>query len=354
MSQGPLLQVRHLVKHFPVLRGLLRRQVGAVRAVDGVSFDLERGKTLAVVGESGCGKTTAGRAVLRLIEPTDGEITFVGKTCARWVPGMRCAASHADHLPGPLRQPEPPPDGGEDHRRPDAARPGQRLERGAGDGAVSAGAGGTPGGVRRATRTVQRRSAPAHRHRTGRGAASRPDRVRRGGERPRCVGAGPGDQPVRHSRGHGPVLPVHHPRPVGGASLRRRRVGDVPGPCGGEAPRAPVRALAIPWHSNLSAVPHADPRSKRKREVLEGDVPLPSAPRGAGSTPGVRSSKTAVASRSPRLTPSGRTTRWCATCEGRTEQVDLVAEMARRQAARAGMSEVWHGATMRDGTHRHP
>ncbi|HKV50097.1 MAG TPA: ABC transporter ATP-binding protein, partial [Gemmatimonadaceae bacterium] len=75
---APLLAVRDLVKHFPVTRGAFRRRVGAVRAVDGVSLDVFPGETLALVGESGCGKTTTGRAILRLIEPSAGEIRFDG------------------------------------------------------------------------------------------------------------------------------------------------------------------------------------------------------------------------------------------------------------------------------------
>ena len=77
-GHGPLLSVRDLTKHFPVRSGVFRRITGAVRAVDGVSFDVARGETLAVVGESGCGKTTTGRAILRLIEPTSGSVHFDG------------------------------------------------------------------------------------------------------------------------------------------------------------------------------------------------------------------------------------------------------------------------------------
>ncbi|WP_420393939.1 ABC transporter ATP-binding protein [Acuticoccus sp.] len=74
----PRLEVDGLVKHFPILGGVLRREVGAVRAVDGVSFAIGRGETLGVVGESGCGKSTVGKTVLKLIEPTAGTIRLAG------------------------------------------------------------------------------------------------------------------------------------------------------------------------------------------------------------------------------------------------------------------------------------
>ncbi|MEZ5229066.1 MAG: ABC transporter ATP-binding protein [Acidimicrobiales bacterium] len=78
----PLLEVRDLQKHFPIHKGLLQRTVGHVRAVDGVSFDIARGSTLALVGESGCGKTTTGRVILRLIEATGGNVRFDGTDLA--------------------------------------------------------------------------------------------------------------------------------------------------------------------------------------------------------------------------------------------------------------------------------
>lgn len=74
-----ILDVKNLKKYFPVTAGIFSRVVGNVKAVDNVSFYLNEGETLGVVGESGCGKTTVGRAVLRLIEPTEGEISFKGR-----------------------------------------------------------------------------------------------------------------------------------------------------------------------------------------------------------------------------------------------------------------------------------
>ena len=78
-ASEPLVSVRNLRKEFPIRKGVLSRQVGAVKAVNDVSFDVARGETLGVVGESGCGKTTTGRTILRLLEPTSGEIRFEGR-----------------------------------------------------------------------------------------------------------------------------------------------------------------------------------------------------------------------------------------------------------------------------------
>ncbi len=74
-----ILEVKNLTKHFPITKGFLGRQVGVVHAVENVSFNISKGETLGLVGESGCGKSTTGRMILRLIEPTSGDINFCGK-----------------------------------------------------------------------------------------------------------------------------------------------------------------------------------------------------------------------------------------------------------------------------------
>jgi oligopeptide/dipeptide ABC transporter ATP-binding protein len=95
-SDEPLVEVRDLVKHFPISRGVLvKRKVGAVQAVDGVSFDVKRGETLGIVGETGCGKSTTARLIMRLLEPTSGEVRFDGQDITK-LKGSRLKAVRRD------------------------------------------------------------------------------------------------------------------------------------------------------------------------------------------------------------------------------------------------------------------
>ena len=74
-----LITVKDLKKYFPIKAGVIKRAVGDVKAVDGVSFNIKKGQVLGIVGESGCGKSTLGRTLLRLLKPTDGQVTYEGK-----------------------------------------------------------------------------------------------------------------------------------------------------------------------------------------------------------------------------------------------------------------------------------
>ncbi len=77
-AQAPILEVSNLKKHFPIMKGLVRRKVGDVRAVDGISFQIQKGETLGLVGESGCGKSTTGRVILQLDRATEGSVKYEG------------------------------------------------------------------------------------------------------------------------------------------------------------------------------------------------------------------------------------------------------------------------------------
>jgi peptide/nickel transport system ATP-binding protein len=102
MTEDPLLEVRDLKKHYPVTQGILKKQVGAIRAVDGISFDIPRGETLGLVGESGCGKSTAATSIIQLEEPTAGEVVFNGDVTSDVTDGLENDVTEFD--PGSLKE----------------------------------------------------------------------------------------------------------------------------------------------------------------------------------------------------------------------------------------------------------
>ena len=126
-SNGDLIRVENLVKYFPVYGGLMRRPIADVQAVDDVSFTVREGETLGLVGESGCGKTTVGRTMLRLVEPTAGSVYFEDENIFdfEYQEMKDTAPENADHLPGPLCLTGP----AHAHRRVDRGRPAHSRRR---------------------------------------------------------------------------------------------------------------------------------------------------------------------------------------------------------------------------------
>ena len=113
-SDEPIIEARNLTTRFDIRTGLFGRVTGRVHAVEGINFHVQPSETLSLVGESGCGKSTTGRSLLKLVEPTRGQILFEGKDITSYSsePDAAAAASPADDFPGPVCQLEPTP-----HRR---------------------------------------------------------------------------------------------------------------------------------------------------------------------------------------------------------------------------------------------
>ena len=231
-GKEPLLAVRGLKKHFPIVGGLLRKQIGTVYAVDGVDFDVFPGEIFSLVGESGCGKTTLGRT-RPAADPADrrqGRLRRLRAGRRRPRRHAPAAAPDADHLPGPVRVAQPA-DADQRHHRRGAAGPGRHRPqdaRQAGRGLAR---------DRRAPARlhaplparVQRRPATAHRYRPSARARAGPHRLRRAGLGPRRVDPEPGPEPAaRPATRLQPDVPLHQPQPFGRPVLQRPGRRDVP------------------------------------------------------------------------------------------------------------------------------
>ena len=212
----PLLRIENLTRHFPIMQGVFRRQVGTVKAVDGLDFEIPEGETLGLVGESGCGKSTTGRVILRLHPATAGRIEFGGEdiTALEGEALRRLRRRMQDDLPGPAGQPEPRMTAGgivgEPLREHGTARGKALAERWR---RCSSRWASTPVSPPLPAR-VLRRPAPAHRGGPRPGPRPRVHRLRRADRRPRRLDPGPGGEPAGGppgaSRAH---VPVHLARP---------------------------------------------------------------------------------------------------------------------------------------------
>ena len=228
-----LVEVENLAKHFPIMRGVFRRQVGSVRAVDGVDFQIRERETLGLVGESGCGKSTAGRVILRLYEPTTGRIAFrgedIGQVRGESLRRLRQSMQMVFQDPQDSLNPrmtvgsivgEPLVEHGDCEA---AAALDERV-----DELLNA------VGFERAlceplSARVLGRPAPAHRHRPGARPRTGVHRLRRTHRRARRLDPGPGGEPPAGSAGAARThLPFHLPRPRHGPSHCRPGRGDVP------------------------------------------------------------------------------------------------------------------------------
>ena len=270
-----LLVVENLEKYFPVTRGIIfQKQIASVKAVDGVSFTVKRGETLGVVGESGCGKSTMARCIMRLLDPTGGKVEFDGRDIT--------SLSRAEMRPvrremmmifqDPYASLNARKRVGLHHRRvPRGAQDGHRGRDQAPGAGVARGGRPQPGALQPFPARVLRRAAPAHRRRARPRGEPQVDRLRRAGVGARRLGAGADPEPAEGSAaGVRPDVCVHRARPQRRAAHLRPRDGDVPrqGRRGRRGPPA-LQGAEASVHGG-AALCSADPES-RARQGARGD-----------------------------------------------------------------------------------
>ena len=324
----PILEVEDLKMYFPVKSsGVIRRTVGHVQAVDGVSFQVPEGGSLGLVGESGCGKSTTGRLITRLYEPTGGSIRFDGqdiaKTSARELKPLRREIQMIFQDPYTSLNPRHTvgaivgcaagdPQGGAQEADP-AAGPGAARDRRP-----------QPRALQPLPARVLRRPAAAHRHRPGADPAAEAAGRRRAGLGARRVDPGAGDQPaagpaarVRHR------VPLHRPRPGDRPALLPRGRGDVPRqdrrdrrPRDALQPRrtTPTRrrcSRRCPTSSRPRSAAgasgsgsRATSRARSTRRRAAGSAPAARSPRRSAPGSSRRCCRSASATRSPATSPA--------------------------------------------------
>ncbi len=259
----------------------MRRTVGQVYAVDDVTFAIGDGETLGLVGESGCGKSTVARTVMRLIEPTDGAIRLDGHDVTRLGKAeMRPYRRQMQMIfQDPFSSLNPRMSAGDIVGEPLAGarhRP-RRREAGAGRAIVRSGRAAALTDERLPARILGR-PAPAHLDRPRFGAQPQADRRRRAGLGARRVDPGAGHQPADGPAARkAPVLPVHRPRPRGGRAHQPPIAVMYLGKIVEYADKKTL--FTNPLHpyteALLSAVPVPNPKLKREKRLLQGDVPSP-------------------------------------------------------------------------------
>ncbi len=259
----PLLEVRHLVKEFGRNAGLLRQRT-VVRAVDDVTFAIDEGETFGLVGESGSGKTTTGRCILRLVEPTSGEVRFKGEDVLSFSRSrMRQARRDMQIVfQDPYSSLNPRMRAGAIVEEPLIIhRTGSKSERRARVAELFELVGLDPATTHPLPAPVQRRPTPAHRPGTRARAQPVVRHRRRAGLGTRCVGSGADHQPADGPAGTTAAdVSVHRPRSAAGPAHLQPGRGDVSGKDRGDgADRATVRSARASLHARA---PVSHPRSR--------------------------------------------------------------------------------------------
>ena len=256
-----------------------------MHAVSGISLDVLEGETLGLVGESGCGKSTTGRAIMQLPQPTSGSVHFDGQDLTK-LSGEQLRRVRPEMqmiFQDPISSLNPRRKVGDIVAEPlDIWGRGESQEADAVVDEMLEAVGLDPRGARPPPAPVLRRPVPAHLHRPGAGARPEGHHLRRAGVGPRRVGAGPDPQPARGHEGPLRAHPgLHRPRPRRGEEHQR--------PGGGHVPRQAVRGepadelYAEPAHpytaALLSSIPVPDPEASSKiEEGVAGELPSPLAP----------------------------------------------------------------------------